>query len=149
MSEFVDDEHRIVGKRELPFTSNDIKRFSKKRNPFNHPAVMFKKTAVIKAGGYDETYHLFEDYYLWIRMLMLGYQGYNIPDSILDMRVTSDLYLRRGGKDYARYMLAFHKWMKDAGWSSTADYCFGALPHALVCLLPNGIRKQLYKWLHS
>ena len=50
--EFENKIDNIVGKRLLPTTNEEIKKFMKKRNPFNHPAVMFKKTAVEKSGGY-------------------------------------------------------------------------------------------------
>ena len=36
--------------------------FAKKRNPFNHPCVMYKKMAVEAAGSYKDFY-LLEDYY--------------------------------------------------------------------------------------
>lgn len=95
--EFRDDVNTITGRRELPQNDKDIRSFSRKRNPFNHPAVMFKRSAVESAGGYDETFHLFEDYYLWIRMLQNGAVGYNIKEPLLYMRTPEDLYMRRGG----------------------------------------------------
>lgn len=146
--EFVGNVQNVTGKRELPESDEAIRVFSKKRNPFNHPAVMFRKSAVIDAGGYNESYHLFEDYYLWIRMLMSGAKGCNISEGILFMRTTQDLYFRRGGKEYAKEMIAFHKWMKKTGWSSNIDYLTGAIPHAIICVLPNTVRKKVYECLH-
>ena len=139
----------IVGKRELPESNEKIIEFSRKRNPFNHPAVMFKKSAVLDAGGYNEKYHLFEDYYLWVRMLMKGYKGYNISEPILYMRTPEDLYMRRGGRKYAKDMLSFHRWMKSIGWINIGTFLTGAVPHALVCILPNTLRGQIYKTLHA
>lgn len=115
----------------------------------NHPCVMFKKSAVEEAGGYNEAYHLFEDYYLWVRMLMKGYKARNTQEVLLDMRSPADMYLRRGGKKYAEDMLQFHQWMKKSGWSSEIDYLTGAVPHAVVCVLPNGVRKLVYEKLHG
>ena len=147
--EFHTNTDTITGKRVLPEHSDQICAFSKKRNPFNHPAVMFKKSAVEAAGGYNETYHLFEDYYLWIRMLMAGAIGYNIQEPILYMRSPEDLYMRRGGAAYASDMLMFHKWIRSCGWSTALDYATGALPHAAICILPNFIRKAIYTKLHK
>lgn len=146
--EFFETTERPFGKRDVPETCDRIYTFSKKRNPFNHPAVMFKKSDVIAAGGYDETYHLFEDYYLWIRMFLKGYRGFNIQEPLVYMRTPSDMYLRRGGKQYAKDMLRFHRWIKSTGWSSTIDYISGAIPHAIVCVLPNRIRKKVYQVIH-
>lgn len=148
VSEFIDDTANPTGKREVPITDEEIRVFSRKRNPMNHPCVMFKKSAVEKAGGYKETYHLFEDYYLWVRMLMKGFRARNCKDILLDMRSPADMYLRRGGKKYADDMLRFHKGMLRSGWSSKEDFLTGAVPHAVVCLLPNGVRKLVYRELH-
>lgn len=148
VSEFIDDPACPTGKRVVPITDEEIRVFSRKRNPMNHPCVMFRKSAVEKAGGYKETYHLFEDYYLWVRMLMKGFKARNVNDVLLDMRSPADMYLRRGGKKYADNMLRFHKGMLRSGWSSKADFLTGAVPHAVVCLLPNGVRKLVYRELH-
>lgn len=149
VSEFITDSKKSTGKRTLPITDKEIRIFSRKRNPMNHPCVMFRKNAVEKAGGYKETYHLFEDYYLWVRMLMKGYRARNLEDVLLDMKSSTDMYERRGGRKYAQDMLRFHRWMKKSGWSKESDYLSGAVPHAVVCVLPNGIRKIIYKKLHG
>lgn len=149
VSEFIDDPADPTGKREVPITNEEIRVFSRKRNPMNHPCVMFRKSAVEKAGGYKETYHLFEDYYLWVRMLMKGFKAWNSKDILLDMRSPADMYLRRGGKKYADDMLRFHRWMKKSGWSSETEYLTGAVPHAVVCVMPNGLRKLIYQGLRK
>lgn len=147
--EFIDSIENVVGKRELPVTHEEIAVFSRKRNPCNHPAVMFKKSAVEAAGGYIEEFHLFEDYYLWVRMLMDGAIVQNLQDPVLYMRTSADLYMRRGGRAYAKDMLSFHRWMKAKGWIGVGTYLTGAVPHAIVCVLPNSIRGLIYKALHS
>lgn len=147
--EFTDTIDNVTGKRELPELDPDIKIFSRKRNPFNHPAVMFKKSIVECVGGYKETFHLFEDYYLWIRMLQAGAVGNNIKETILYMRTPLELYERRGGVYYTLDMLRFHKWILSTKWSTLFDFATGALPHAVVCLLPNYIREKVYKNLHQ
>ena len=149
VSEFIDDPADPTGKREVPITNEEIRVFSRKHNPMNHPCVMFRKSAVEKAGGYKETYHLFEDYYLWVRMLMKGFKAWNSKDILLDMRSPADMYLRRGGKKYADDMLRFHRWMKKSGWSSETEYLTGAVPHAVVCVMPNGLRKLIYQGLRK
>lgn len=142
-------EDKMLGQRIIPEKHEDIVNFSKKRNPFSHPVVMFKKKAVEKAGGYNEEYHLFEDYYLWIRMLMNGSKGYNIQEVLLKMRTPLDMYERRGGWQYAEDMLRFHGWMRKKGWTSWSVFLTGAVPHAVVCVVPNSWRKTIYKMLRK
>lgn len=150
IEEFIGSTDHVVGARRLPETPESIIRYSRKRNPFNHPAVMLRKSEVEISGGYSEGYPLFEDYYLWIRMLERGYRGRNIDEPILMMRVSEDTYFRRGGKNYAENMLKFHKWMKDSKWTSCWDFLTGAIPHALICILPNKLRKTIYELMrHS
>ena len=69
--EFSKNPETINCKRVLPEKNKEIIEFAKKRNPFNHPCVMYKKSAVEAVGSYQHFY-LLEDYYLWIRMLMAG-----------------------------------------------------------------------------
>lgn len=82
IDEFEDDISDVKSVRKLPELPDDIRQFAKRRNPINHPVVMFRKSAVLAAGGYQH-FPLFEDYYLWIRMLMNGAKFYNIQESLL------------------------------------------------------------------
>ena len=147
--EFYDDVSSIIGVRNVPATHEEICRYSKKRNPFNHPCVMYRKHCVMNAGGYSEEFHLFEDYHLWMKMLMMGYQGANLEEPLLYMRTPRAFYKRRGGLYYAKDMLRFHKWIYRTKWTNCIDFCTGAIPHAIVCLLPNTARKIIYGKLHG
>ena len=70
----------VIGRRALPEKHEDILRYSRKRNPFNHPAVCFRKDVILRAGGYNDDFPLFEDYDLWTRALANGAKGYNLPN---------------------------------------------------------------------
>ncbi len=146
--EFEGDISNITGRRELPLTQDEIIAFSKKRNPFNHPSVMFRKASVLAAGGYDSNFPYFEDYDLWIRMLMNGARAANIEEPLLYMRTNEGMFLRRGGREYGRIMLSFHKELMARGWTTRTDYLTGAVPHYLVCIMPEFIRKLVYRRLH-
>ena len=78
---------------------NAIGDYAKRRNPFNHPCIMFNKDAVIASGGY-RCEHLYEDYALWARMIVSGFKADNVQDVLVDMRVGSGMYARRGGLKY-------------------------------------------------
>ncbi|MEW4354208.1 glycosyltransferase [Streptococcus pneumoniae] len=149
IEEFLEDPSVIRGRRSVPQEYQEILSFSKRRNPFNHPAVMFKKSVVEAVGGYDETYPLFEDYYLWVRILKAGYYASNVDEVLVLMRTPADLYQRRGGMRYAKDLLRFNQWMFKVKWIGLSDYLFSSIPHAIVCLVPNGLRKMIYEKLHS
>lgn len=53
---------------------------------FAHPSVMYRKTAVVEAGGYDGSLNPAEDYDLWVR-LCARYDCCNLPESLLRYRI--------------------------------------------------------------
>lgn len=129
--------------RIVPKTSEHIRDFSKKRNPFNHPCVMYKKSKVLNAGGYKQFYML-EDYYLWVRMLMDGAIGYNIQDPILYMRVGNGMYKRRSGWKHAKSQVRLFKYMYDNGFITLIQYIKSAVFRTMASLVPNSFRKKIY-----
>jgi len=149
VQEFCGSTSYVTGTRDLPYTQEEIIAYSHKRNPFNHPCVMFRKSAVEAAGGYNSDYPLFEDYDLWIRMLKNGARAANLKDPLLFMRTDEGMYLRRGGRKYASLMLSFHKNLLSTGWTTKKEYLTGALPHAVVCIMPEFIRRAVYQRLHK
>src|SRR5690625_792372 len=54
INEFDVDPNRIISSRVVPTDHNSILKFSRRRNPFNHPSVMYKKSAVQSCGGYND-----------------------------------------------------------------------------------------------
>ncbi|WP_285111210.1 glycosyltransferase [Leclercia adecarboxylata] len=101
VGEFKNNPSDIYAWRKLPLTHNEIIEFSKKRNPFNHMAVMFRKNLVEKAGAYQSEY-LYEDYALWVRMIQNGVTTANLPDALVFARTGNGMAERRSGLKYAR-----------------------------------------------
>jgi len=149
VQEFQSTPEKITGERVLPCEDGQIRAFSRKRSPFNHPAVMFRKSAVEQVGGYGGAYPYLEDYDLWIRILNAGLKGANLDTTLVYMRAPEDLYKRRCGRQYAGNILRFHKHLLDIGWTTTADFVSGAVPHAAMCLLPSKVTGAVYRVLHK
>ena len=102
----------IVAIKKMPEFDSDIKKFAKKRNPIAHPACMMRKSSTIAAGNYQD-FLLFEDYYLWVRMMMSGAKFYNIQKVLYQMRTSNDQFGRRGGLKYLSKELSLqHKFYK-------------------------------------
>lgn len=141
--EFEGSIDNLTVKRILPQNHDDIVKFAKRRNPFSHPSIMFRKSKALECGGY-KPFHLCEDYYLWIRMLMNGAIGYNIQKPILYMRSGDGMYDRRSGFLYLKSMLRFRKYMYHVHFSSFKDLVISSTGQCIVCLSPKAIRKLLY-----
>lgn len=149
VAEFIDTIDNIQAYRLLPSSHEDIVKFSKKRNPFAHPSIMFKKSKVLKAGNYRE-YYLCEDYDMWIRMIETGSITYNILDVLVYMRIGRDFYQRRGGHRYFKSIRKFKKEQLDNGYFTKTEYLKSIIPHVIVCYMPNFMRNIVYrKFLRS
>ena len=75
-----------IGLRKYPMSDKQIRKFSSVGSPFAHPAVMFRKEAFIKAGGYRDFYTYAEDFDLFLRLLELG-SAENLPEALTHYRV--------------------------------------------------------------
>ena len=75
--EFVGDIDHIVGQRVPPTDPEQIDRYARMHDPFNHPTVVYRRTAVLAAGGYGDL-PLMEDYALFARMLQNGARAVNV-----------------------------------------------------------------------
>lgn len=128
----------------LPETHEEIYKFSKKRCPFRHPSLLYKKSEVLKAGNYRKFY-LCEDYDLYVRMLRAGCKCYNIQKAFVYMRIGSDFYKRRGGFKYMKTILKFKNEQLKIGYFSLGDYLKSTIPHIAVCLMPNSMRDWVYR----
>lgn len=134
----------VVGKeRRLPESDEEIRKFARRRNPFNHPCVMYRRDDVLAAGSYRHVQG-FEDYDLWVRMLMQGMRGWNVQEVLLKMR-TDGMYLRRGGSGYARSMLKFRWHLLRTGFCNPVDFAVAAGGHLLVSLMPQKLRATFYE----
>ena len=143
LQEFVREPGDMNRLRVLPRTSEEILQYAKKRNPFNHPCVMFRKESVLRVGSYQD-FPGFEDYYLWIRMLRKGCKGYNVQEVILDMRTGNGMYDRRGGRDYLYWVLRFQRYLYCKNFITKKEYIQNCLVRTTVGAIPGGAREKFY-----
>ena len=130
--------------RVLPESNKELIKFSKYRNPMNHPSVAFKKSAVIDSGSYQDMM-LFEDYYLWMRIIDRGYKLANLPDVLLHFRIGNDMIGRRSGIGYVKKELHFLKTIRDEGMINNKEYLYSVISKAPLRLLPKRVLTFLYK----
>lgn len=143
ISEFIETPDNVTSLRKVPETLEEIYRFGKYRNPMNHPSVSFRKDRIMQAGGYTH-FLLFEDYHLWVTLLMKGYRFYNIQKPLVWFRSSGDMFARRGGFDYAVTEQRFLYFMYKTGYISFAALVRNTLTRFAVRLLPNRLRKFAY-----
>ena len=77
VDEFSGNTENILSTRKVPGEYKDIYEYCKRRNPFNHPSVMYRKKDILEVGGYSNLRYG-QDYELFGRMMIKGYQAKNI-----------------------------------------------------------------------
>lgn len=130
--------------RTLPTTVEELLKFAKFRNPLNHPSVMFRKSHVIEVGSY-KSMMLFEDYYLWVRMLLKGFKIANLAEPLLHFRIGNDMVGRRSGYEYLKKEITFLRNIKALGFISSKEYLISIVCKSPLRLLPKSVLSFLYK----
>lgn len=104
IDEFYDSPQNVVSSRKVPCDYESICKFMRRRSPFNHPTVMFKKSEVNRCGGYGKMKRK-QDFDLFARMLNMDCFALNINESLLLFRSNRDNYKRRRSWEYCKSYL--------------------------------------------
>lgn len=144
VSEFETNPNIIESYRKLPITDKQIKKFIKKRSPFNHPATMFRKSAVLKAGNYSETPYR-EDYDLWIKMIKVGCVCLNTDEVLVNMRIGNGMIDRRFTKDAKKGTRIIRKKLLKNKLINPFEYLLYSVADFIIGIMPKKIKKIVYK----
>lgn len=144
IEEFSIDVNQVNSLRVVPESHENIMKFAKKRNPFNHPSVMYKKSAVLASGNYKDV-RFMQDYFLWIDMLSNNIKGYNIPEVLVSMRANSNLFKRRSGSQYFKIQKQLLKYLKQKKFINNFEYLEALFIRTASCMAPNFIRQFMFK----
>lgn len=140
ISEFEEDPQQVRTIRIVPETHDEILKFSRRRQPFNHPTVMYKKSAVLRCGGYGSARRK-EDLYLFLAMLNNGCKAKNIAQSLLYYRADKqNLKRRKNWTNCKESIQAFYHNFR-YGNSSLVDFCVVFLAELAFFVMPEGVAK--------
>lgn len=144
IDEFIGDTSNVISQRIVPTTSEDIYKFAKKRSAFNHPAVMYSKTAVLENNGYADLKRN-QDVDLFGRMQFKGYKAENIDEALLWFRSSDELAKRRKSwQNTWSYIATIRKFWK-MGYSSFTDYAIVGIAQTGMYLMPIKLQNYIYK----
>ncbi|MDR1880770.1 MAG: glycosyltransferase [Tannerellaceae bacterium] len=144
INEFTGEESNLTGCRTVALDDGEIKSVLKWRCPLNHMTVMIRKSALMKAGGYQDWFYN-EDYYLWIRMAEAGCKFRNLPHVLVHVRVDDGVYRRRGGLRYFRSEAGIQRYMWRRGIIRFPRYAFNvAVRFVVQVVCPNRVRRFLF-----
>lgn len=143
VSEFEHNPLEPIRIKKVPTKQNEILKFSKRRNPFNHSAVMVKKSSLIDAGNYS-VMRTNQDVDTWVRMLNQGYVGANIDEVLVDFRFDNNTYSRRKNWKNVKLMIDVWKNFYKKGYCSYSDYLYVLCIQIGVLIIPQKILHWAY-----
>lgn len=146
IDEFYNEPNKIISSRIVPTTHDDIYEFAKRRSPFNHPTVMYKKSKVLECGGYSDLRRN-QDVDLFGRMLFAGFKAANINESLLLFRSNNDLSKRRRSWENTKSYIKTIRNLWKLGYSGFGDYVTVAVGQTVMFLCPLYVQNWLYKKL--
>lgn len=94
IEEFSDDPQKPFSIRTVPTENEQIRRYARRRQPFNNVSVMYRRSAVLEVGGYRD-FERSEDFDLYIRLLHAGCYAENIDEILVKVRVDNGALSRR------------------------------------------------------
>ncbi len=144
--EIGEGEHDVVGRRIPPTSPDVIARTARLHDPFNHPTVVYRRSAVVAAGGYEHL-PLMEDYWLFARMIARGAKVTNRPEPLLMYRVGAWAYARRGGTALLRAEVALQTRLLRSGFISRREYLRNVGMRGAYRLVPAAVRRPAYRLL--
>lgn len=143
-AEFLDDWNNPFSIRVLKINHEEILKDAKKRSPVSHVSVLLNKDAVLNSGNYQH-FPLYEDYYLWIRMLTNGHVFHNIPEVLVYVRTDKNRYARKGSEMYLKSTIRFQDYLLKIGFINWIEYLRNKYGRLLVGKAPICLRKLIYE----
>lgn len=144
LAEFSDSEETVLAVRVPPLTHEHIAARARIHSPFNHPTVVFRRSAVAAAGGYREL-PLLEDYWLFARMIATGARAANVAEPLVLYRVGAGAYARRGGWRLLRSELVLQRHLLSEGFVTVPQFLRNVVVRAGYRMVPMVVRRFAYR----
>lgn len=141
IDEFYDHPDNIVSTRKVPTTHEEISRFIKRRSPFNHPTVMYKKSEVIRCGGYGKMRRK-QDLDLFSRMINSECKAENLDQSLVLFRSNEDSFKRRQSWSYVKSYIEVQYEIWKRGHCGLRDLIYVIGGQIFMYALPTPILKR-------
>lgn len=144
--EFEDDEDVVLHVRTPPLDEETIRTWARFHQPFNHPTVVYRRDAVVAAGGYLDL-PLLEDYWLFARMIQAGARVGNVEEPLVKYRVGAGAYHRRGGRELLRSEVELQRRLRASGFLTRGQFARNLVVRGGYRLVPEAVRRHAYRRL--
>lgn len=147
IEEFNSDDNTPIALREVPLEAEEIKKFARRRSPFNNQTMVYKKSLAKKIGGYSTELIRCEDYEFMVRMIMAGAVTANLPEVLVRYRVTKANITRRRNFLNTKSFIAVRRRIYKMGFSSLSDFLIPSAVQLCLFIMPGKLTDFIYKKL--
>ena len=143
LSEFETDVSNVKAIKKVPVTNKEIRKYAKRRNPFNNQTLMYKKSVALACGGYTCNTRC-EDYDFVTKMIMYGAKCRNLPECLVYYRLDAGAYeRRRNWKNTVGFMsVRYRNWKR--GFCSFMDFVIPCAAQVVLFVMPISFTKKIY-----
>ncbi|MDO5293778.1 MAG: glycosyltransferase [bacterium] len=128
----------------FPINMNDIKKTFRRECPFSHPAMMYRKKAVLACGGYDSQLRRSQDHDLFSKMISNGYEGSNVNKVLLYFRANDECLARNKNRESCKIRVLLQKRMLQRGDCSLFDFLYIWIAMLVSRIMPVPIYRKIY-----
>lgn len=143
MYEFADDPNVIVDLKTMPSTPEQIYKYGKRRNSFNHSSVMYRKSIIEKHGSYSSMRRS-QDLELFSKILHSGCKCRNISEPLIKFRCGDTRVQRKKKWSNVKSDLKIFNQNRKMGYAGPLDYAYVLVTQIVFYLLPAKIAGFLY-----
>lgn len=147
MYEFEEDPSVIVSEKKMPYSQEEIYKFGKRRNPFNHSTVMMRKSIVQKHGGYAPIRRAL-DLELFTKLLYQGCKCKNLDKPLVLFRTGNSRVKRKKNWTNLKCDLGVYKRNYKEKYISLFDLFFVTVRQVVFFLMPDGLARFLYSKIY-
>ena len=144
IEEFCKDPCRPFAIRNVPTGNDEIRKFARRRQPFNNMTVMYRKKAVMSIGGYRD-FRRSEDYDMYLRLLHSGCLAANYNGVLVKARVDCSANERRASWDTLKGCVRSRWYALRIGYSSLSDFLVCTIGGVLVFISPPKLQNVFYR----
>lgn len=145
--EFEENPNVIKSIKKMPTEPDDIYRFGKRRNPFNHSTVMMRKSIVQANGGYSPLRRS-QDLELFTRLLFKGCKCRNIAEPLVLFRTGAARVKRKKNWTNLKHDISVYRRNFKENYISLADYAHVVARQCIFFIMPSGLASYLYSKIY-
>lgn len=143
IEEFDQDPQAPFAVRHVPAGYDQIRKFARRRQPFNNTTVMYRRSAVEAVGGYRELRRC-EDFDLYIRLLHAGFYAENLQDVLVKVRVDNGACSRRASSSTLKGVIRSRWYSFRIGYSSLLDFMICVAGETVILVCPSSVQQFIY-----